>query len=111
MDLNLVVLRGRLAAPPDLRVFDSGTRMLRMLVTVRTEMPRTRIDVIPVNLWDPPDHLLDPGLEVSGRIWAAGTVQRRCSDGPEGRWSRLEVTAHAVSGLDLMDSCGVSPHE
>ena len=40
MDLNLVVLSGRLAAPPELRVFESGRRFARYLVTVRSEEPR-----------------------------------------------------------------------
>jgi hypothetical protein len=35
MDLNLVVLCGRLASPGELRVFESGTRLLRLLITVR----------------------------------------------------------------------------
>ena len=34
-DLNLVVLCGRLASPGQLRVFESGTRLLRLLITVR----------------------------------------------------------------------------
>ena len=35
MDLNLVVLCGRLASPGQLRVFESDTRLLRLLITVR----------------------------------------------------------------------------
>ena len=35
MDLNLVVLCGRFASPGELRVFESGTRLLRLLITVR----------------------------------------------------------------------------
>ena len=53
MDLNLVVMAGRLAAEPTLRVFDSGRTLVRYLVTVKTEGPPNRIDVIPVVQWDP----------------------------------------------------------
>ena len=35
MDLNLVVVCGRLASPGELRVFESGTRLLRLLIAVR----------------------------------------------------------------------------
>jgi len=39
MDLNLTVISGRLASPPEIRQFESGARMARYLVTVRTEEP------------------------------------------------------------------------
>jgi single-strand DNA-binding protein len=84
MDLNLVVLCGRLAAPAEVRTFESGSRLARYLVTVRSEEPR-RVDVLPVTLWDPPD-----------AVWVAGSVQRRFWSGAEGRRSRLEVVAEQV---------------
>ncbi|HEX9643683.1 MAG TPA: single-stranded DNA-binding protein [Acidimicrobiia bacterium] len=101
MDLNLVVLAGKLAAPPELRTFDSGTRLLRFLVTARSEEPRRRVDVVPVTLWDPDDAMvaqvetLDLG-DHGRRLWVAGAVQRRFWEAPEGRRSRLEVVAHQV---------------
>lgn len=96
MDLNLVVLAGRIAAPPDLRIFDSGTRLLRYLVTVKADEPRRRIDVVPVTLWHPPQELVDSDPAPGRRVWVAGTVQRRFWSGPEGRHSRLEVIADQV---------------
>ncbi len=63
MDLNLIVLCGRLAVDGELRVFDSGTRLIRYLVTTNVDYPRRRLDVIPVTLWDPPDDLIDRGKE------------------------------------------------
>ncbi len=95
MDLNLVVLFGRLAAPPELRVFESGAHLLRFLVTVRSDSPRARVDVVPVTYWDPPDDLA--GLEVGSRVWITGAVQRRFWDGVEGRRSRLEVVASQLT--------------
>ena len=95
MDLNLVVLAGRLAAPPEVRQFTSGSRLLRYLLTVRSEDPR-RVDVLPVTLWDPPDDLVDAEPDPGRRVWVAGAVQRRFWSGAEGRRSRLEVVADQV---------------
>ncbi len=104
MDLNLVVLSGRLAAPPELRRFDSGARMARYLVTVLSEEPRRRTDVVPVTLWDPADDLLQPEPAPGRRLWVAGTVQRRFWSAPEGRRSRLEVVADQVCLRTSLDS-------
>jgi single-stranded DNA-binding protein len=99
MDINLSVLCGRLATAPEVRVFDSGTRMLRLLVTVAAELPRRRIDVVPVTLWDPPDSLIDQELSQNTRVWVTGSVQRRHLEGPEGRRTRIEVIADQVTPL------------
>ncbi len=97
MDLNLIVLCGRLVAEPEVRRFDSGTRLIRMLVTVRAEQPHRRIDVLPVTLWDPDDEFLDDLPAVGARLWITGGVQRRFWDGENGRRSRLEIVAEHVS--------------
>lgn len=96
MDLNLVVVAGRLAAPAEIRQFESGSRLVRYLVTARSDEPRRRVDVIPVTLWDPPDDLLDADLEPGHRMWIAGSVQRRFWSGVDGRRSRLEIVADQV---------------
>ncbi len=95
MDMNLVVVAGKLAAPPELREFESGSRLLRSLVTVRSQAPRRRVDVLPVTLWDPPsDHeLID--APVGKGVWVVGSIQRRFWSGEDGRRSRLELVAHA----------------
>lgn len=93
MDYNVVVLGGKLAAPPEIRHFESGSSLLRVLITVRTDSPRRRVDVIPVTLWDPgADHELF-GAAVGEGVWAAGSVQRRFWTGADGRKSRVEVVA------------------
>ncbi|MDJ0665019.1 MAG: single-stranded DNA-binding protein [Acidimicrobiia bacterium] len=96
MDMNLTVLAGKLAAPPELRRFESGSCLVRSLVTVRSSSPRRRVDVIPVTLWDPPaDHEIIEAI--AGRpVWVVGTVQRRFWSVGEARQSRLEVVAHHV---------------
>lgn len=96
MDINLVILLGTLAAPPELREFESGSTLLRSLITVRSDGPRRRVDVVPVTLWDPaPDHELLSAAVGEG-VWATGSVQRRFWSSTEGRRSRLEVVAHHV---------------
>jgi single-strand DNA-binding protein len=95
MDLNLVVLAGRLAAPPEVRLFATGARLVRYLITVRREEPR-RVDVVPVTLWDPPEDLVEASPVPGRRLWLAGSVQRRFWSGSEGRRSRLEVVAAQV---------------
>lgn len=101
MDLNLIVLCGRLATDAELRVFDSGTRLIRYLVTVRVDHPRRRVDVIPVTLWDPPAELVDGPGEKGERIWVCGSVQRRYWESPDGRRSRVEVVAEQVNFKDV----------
>jgi len=101
MDLNLIVLCGRLATEPELRVFDSGTRLIRYLVTVKADAPRRRVDVIPVTLWDPTDEDVSELPARGTRIWVCGSVQRRYWEAPDGRRSRIEVVAEQVNIKDL----------
>ena len=96
MDLNLAVLAGRLAAPPEVRVLDSGVRMVRYLVTTRAEEPGRRVDVVPVTMWDPPPELAGADHQPGERIWVIGTIQRRFWSESEGRRSRLELIADQV---------------
>lgn len=99
MDLNLVVLCGRLACPPEIVTYTdtgmAGSRLARYLVTVRSEEPR-RVDVIPVTLWNPPQDLIDADPPAGAPVWVAGSVQRRFAESPEGRRSRVEVVADQV---------------
>lgn len=97
MDLNLIVIAGRVAAQPDIRTFDSGTALMRLLVTVRSKSPRRRVDVIPVSVWDPAPDLCDGSIETGTNVWIAGAVQRRFWSATDGRRSRLEVIAHDVA--------------
>lgn len=97
MDLNPLVLRGRLAVPGEVRVFESGSRLLRLLVTTKSESPTRRTDVVPVSIWDPDEDLIDQVSEKAVRVWVVGSVQRRYWEGPDGRRSRLEVVADQVT--------------
>lgn len=101
MDLNLVVVCGRLATDAELRVFDSGAKLIRYLVTTRVDYPRKRTDVIPITLWDPPDELVDEPGRRGERVWACGAVQRRYWESTDGRRSRIEVVAEQVNFKDV----------
>jgi single-stranded DNA-binding protein len=96
MDLNLVVIAGRLAAAPEVRVFEGGSTLVRYLVTTRTEEPRRRIDVVPAVLWDANEDATR--FERGDRIWIAGSIQRRFWSDDHSRRSRIEVVAHHVQG-------------
>lgn len=111
MDMNMVLLSGKLAAPPELRKFESGSRLLRSLVTARCDAPRRRVDVIPVTLWEPAqDHELIEA-PAGQRVWVLGTVQRRFWSSTEGRRSRLEVVAYhmerSANGASAATGAGV----
>lgn len=90
-DLNLVVLRGRLASSPEL--LEAGGA-LRLLVVVRSELPTRRVDVLPVLVGDPPDGLDDAGP--GDPVWVVGSAQRRFVDGSWGPRSRIEVVAEEI---------------
>ena len=95
MDLNLVVVAGRLAATPEVRVFENGNTVTRLLVTTRQEEPRRRIDVVPVVAWDNETRVPE-GLERGDRVWVAGAVQRRFWSDSGSRRSRVEIVAKHV---------------
>ncbi len=94
MELNLVLLCGRLAAPPETRQSEAGLTTMHLLVTVTSHEPVRRIDVIPVRVGghDPEVATLEPGA----RVWVCGSLQRRFTEGSAGRQSRLEVSASVV---------------
>ena len=97
MDLNMVVLKGRLAAAPGHRVLDSGSRMARLLVAVRSEEPHARLDVVPVVWWEPEAEFVIAPPAVGSRLLVTGSVQRRYWESADGRRSKIEVVAGHVS--------------
>lgn len=106
MDLNIVVLCGRLATEPEHRVFDSDAHLLRYLVVTRSEYPRRRTDVLTVTHWNPSAELTDHPGSKGDRIWVCGTVQKRYWVSDEARRSNLEIVAEQVK---LHDPCGLAP--
>jgi single-stranded DNA-binding protein len=96
MDLNLIVMAGRLAADPEVQTFASGATLVKLLVTVRSTEPRRRIDVLPVVQWDPDEDSDAYDLHRGDRVWIAGSVQRRFWSAEAGRTSRVEIVAHDI---------------
>ncbi len=85
---NLVVIAGRLAVPPEP---GDGHAPARLLLTVQSEHPTPRVDLLPV--------VTDVGglplaACVGDGVWVAGSLQRRFPN-TSGR-SRLEVVAHHI---------------
>ena len=113
MDLNLVVIAGRIAAEPDIQTFESGTTLMRLLVTVRSEEPRRRLDVIPVVQWNPDTHAI-PDEPVRGRrVWVVGALQRRFWSADDGRLSKVEIVAHEIAvredDVNVAEETAVAP--
>jgi len=95
MDFNLFIVCGVIAAPPELRETESGSTLLRYLVTTRSESPR-RVDVLTAVQWNPrPELCAAPGVP-GERVWIVGAVQRRFRDAESGRRSGLELVAYHV---------------
>ncbi len=94
-DMNTLVLKGTVAAPPELRTYPSGAVKLRILVTVRTFDPQRRTYVIPVDFWEPSQEAIDT-VQHHDRVWVAGYVRRHFFPTGEGRRSRIEIVARHV---------------
>jgi len=102
MDINLAVIYGRLATVPEVRTTDAGARTARFLVTVASDHPRRRLDVVPVTFHaadaDPDAFDIAAALTEGSRIWVAGAIQRRLFDDQAGgRRTRVEVVAQQVT--------------
>jgi single-stranded DNA-binding protein len=105
MDMNVVVIGGRLAAEPEIRTFGDGANLARYLIATRSEEPRRRVDVVPVVLWDAGEPATT--LERGDVVWVTGSVQRRFWSDDQNRRSRIEVVAHHVEkhrGLEAADA-------
>jgi hypothetical protein len=95
--LNLVALKGKLAAPAEYRESESGFRYLRVLITVRGD---GRVDVIPVTIHDPSDEQVEASKVAGVTVLVFGRMRRRFS-AFEGRRSHLDVVARLAVIGDL----------
>ncbi len=106
MDFNLFVLEGTVAAEPERRTFESGSSLVRYLVTTRTVEPRRRVDVLPVTMWN--DDGASDAVTKGDRIWIAGSPQRRFWSADGSRRSRIELVAHHIKiGQNDVDEAGL----
>lgn len=90
--LNLVLLRGRLSRPPELRELPSGTRLVAYEVTV--ERPGSRAESVPVTWFDPPRGAT--ALDAGDAVVVVGRVRRRFFRAGGATGSRTEVVADRV---------------
>lgn len=95
--MNQVTIQGRLATDIDINV-ETGTATL--LVTVQTDGPTRRLDVIPVRA--DRQHFTDRELDrltylaAGAIVTVEGTLQRRVIDGPH-RNTRIIVVADSIT--------------
>jgi hypothetical protein len=90
MQFNLVVLTGKVVAPPDLPG-PRGSGSGRLLVTVQSFHPSPRVDLVSVSACDAE---IPAGCTSGDELWITGSLQRRFS-AATGR-SRIEVVAHHI---------------
>jgi single-stranded DNA-binding protein len=95
--MNKVMLEGRLAAPAEVRVYESGTQGTRFLLTVKSEDPK-RVDVLPIVAFDAPDGFADTAPGTTLKV--VGSIRRRFSESVGGRRSRLEIYAEEVTHVE-----------
>jgi single-stranded DNA-binding protein len=95
VDINVVVLVGRLSAPPE--ISNDENTVVRLLIASRSDAPTKRLDLLPVVWWNPTSDELSRIPPVGARVWVTGSVQRRYWEGRDGRRSRIELIAEQVA--------------
>lgn len=97
MDVNLTMLKGRLAVPPLVEYTADGAKQTRMLVLVRSDR-RYRFDVLPVVSAGPGAAMVEESLPSGTTVVVSGSLMRRCSPGHP---ARIEVVADAIGFPDV----------
>jgi hypothetical protein len=101
MDLNTVSIRGRIATPP---AFYDESGIVRLLVTVRSNVPTRRVDVLPVVA--PSTMAVDVAgnptidLNTGDTVLVSGRMVRQFDDHPTGRRSSLVIQAIGIYRKD-----------
>lgn len=90
--MNVVALSGSLSRPPQERVFESGTRLVTLQLTVRGEDGKG--ETVPVACFDPADSFLD--LDTGDPIVVVGRVRTRFFRAGAATQSRTEVVADMI---------------
>lgn len=91
--MNVVMLRGRLSRPAEVRILQSGTRLVAIDVTVAR--PGEKAESVPVAWLDAPDWAAK--LEAGDEIVALGRVRRRFFRAGGSTASRTEVVASGMA--------------
>jgi hypothetical protein len=90
--VNLSVLCGACATPPEVRVLGSGSRLATF--SLRCPTADDRATSVPVTAWDPPAWL--EAVEPGERLVVVGRLRRRFFQRPGGVGSRVDVEADIV---------------
>jgi len=90
--LNIVMLRGRLSRPAELRVLPSGDRLVALELSIAGAGAKT--ESVPVVWHDPPAAAQD--LDVDQAVVVLGRVRRRFFRAGGATQSRTEVVAETV---------------
>ena len=90
--LNVVMLRGRLSRPAELRVLPSGDRLVALELSVA--QPGVRTESVPVVWHDAP--AVAEALDVDQAVVVLGRVRRRFFRAGGATQSRTEVVAETV---------------
>lgn len=99
MDINLSMVSGRLALAPLVEHQSDGAVLARMLVLVRSPR-RSRVDVVPVTMANPPPELLAEGIGSGTGVYLAGGLMRRCAADVLSTSTRLELVADSLALWD-----------
>ena len=91
MELNLAVVGGPVAGPPEIRSLASGSSVASLSVRAAAGKRATSV---PVTIWDPPAWIA--GLDAGDEILVLGAVRRRFFRSGGGTGSRVELEATFV---------------
>lgn len=92
MSVNLAVVRGHLTSAPEARTLPSGTNLVTLQITTRSD---DRAVSVPVAVWDPPAWLV--ALDVGAELVAVGSVRLRFYRAGATTASRVELEAAFVA--------------
>jgi single-strand DNA-binding protein len=92
--MNVVVLRGTVVRPPEIRELPSGDRLVSF--DVRTAGPDGRAEAVPVSWADPPA-ADEEALVEEAEVLVVGRVRRRFFRAGGATQSRTEVVAERVA--------------
>lgn len=96
MDLNLVLIKGRPVVEPEVVTFPDGVCFMRMMLAIRVDHPRPRLDVLPVIWWQPSEATIADPPRKGLSLWVIGAVQRRFLDMSGPLRSDVEIVAQHV---------------
>ena len=92
--MNVVVLRGTVVRPPEIRELPSGARLVSF--DLRTAGPDGRAETVPVSWADPPG-ADEEGLVEDAEVLVVGRIRRRFFRTGGSTQSRTEVVAERVA--------------